>query len=359
MPRWREGIRHMQDSAARLAIPREWRRTRAQWDNQPQGGQRTAIRSRPRTRIPGSPADEATFREYIKDPEDKGPGHQDNLCRYEDKQKASDFVAFSSRFSMPTGKRSKRFGLAPPASSPNLVVLDGLDAATSTTTTPAPRRRACLRDLPSCLYGFRPFFLFGAIYAGSPRCSCGCRFSWRMVLLRHSRRATGTSMRCCTATCRRDDDRLPVHGDPELDPPVAEFAGRPLLTLVLVWIAGRVAVRREITPTSCRSARWTPSDRVADFSGSQQFDRPVNPLCPRPGGAGCGRSVLCPGRTFKTMDGSSMATPHVAGLAAFQTHSKLELPAVSKSWVNSVRRRATVVRISESASIAIPRCTKR
>ena len=52
-------------------------------------------------------------------------------------------------------------------------------------------------------YGFRPFFLFGALYAGS-RSSSGCAiFAGASRGSRpRSRRATGTCTRCSTATCR-------------------------------------------------------------------------------------------------------------------------------------------------------------
>jgi subtilisin len=58
------------------------------------------------------------------------------------------------------------------------------------------------------------------------------------------------------------------------------------------------------------------NDQVADFSGSQQFDRPVNPLCPALVAPGVDILSCVPNGQFKTMDGSSMATPHIAGLAA-------------------------------------------
>jgi subtilisin len=58
------------------------------------------------------------------------------------------------------------------------------------------------------------------------------------------------------------------------------------------------------------------NDRVADFSGSQQFNRPINPLCPILVAPGVDVLSCVPGDKYKLMDGSSMATPHVAGLAA-------------------------------------------
>ena len=57
-------------------------------------------------------------------------------------------------------------------------------------------------------------------------------------------------------------------------------------------------------------------NQVADFSGSQQFNRPINPLCPALVAPGVEVLSCVPGNKYKTMDGSSMATPHVAGLAA-------------------------------------------
>jgi subtilisin len=58
------------------------------------------------------------------------------------------------------------------------------------------------------------------------------------------------------------------------------------------------------------------SDDVPDFSGSEQFNRPVNPLCPALVAPGVEILSCVPGGKYKIMDGSSMATPHIAGLAA-------------------------------------------
>jgi subtilisin len=55
---------------------------------------------------------------------------------------------------------------------------------------------------------------------------------------------------------------------------------------------------------------------VANFSSSQTFDRPTDPLVPDIVAPGVGVLSCVPGKRFAEMDGASMATPHVAGLAA-------------------------------------------
>ena len=57
-------------------------------------------------------------------------------------------------------------------------------------------------------------------------------------------------------------------------------------------------------------------DMVADFSGSQHFNRAIDPIVPDLVAPGVQVLSCVPGNRYMTMDGSSMATPHVAGLAA-------------------------------------------
>ena len=58
------------------------------------------------------------------------------------------------------------------------------------------------------------------------------------------------------------------------------------------------------------------SGAVADFSSSQQFVRAKDPIVPDLVAPGVGVVSCVPGGKYMEMDGSSMATPHIAGLAA-------------------------------------------
>jgi subtilisin family serine protease len=61
---------------------------------------------------------------------------------------------------------------------------------------------------------------------------------------------------------------------------------------------------------------------IADFSSSQQFVRADDMLAPDLVGPGVDIISAKPGGGYQSMDGTSMATPHIAGLAALLFQAK-------------------------------------
>jgi subtilisin len=85
-------------------------------------------------------------------------------------------------------------------------------------------------------------------------------------------------------------------------------------------------------------------DMVADFSSSQRFNRPDDALVPDIVAPGVDILSCVPGNGFAEMDGSSMATPHVAGLAALllQARPNSTTDELEQAILKSCSRPATM-----------------
>jgi subtilisin len=81
---------------------------------------------------------------------------------------------------------------------------------------------------------------------------------------------------------------------------------------------------------------------VADFSSSQRFKRRTQPLTPDLVAPGVDVISAKPGGCWRTLSGSSMATPHVAGLAALlmQARPQASIAQVERAIFRSAQRGA-------------------
>ena len=75
-------------------------------------------------------------------------------------------------------------------------------------------------------------------------------------------------------------------------------------------------------PESLSVGAVARDDIVADFSSSQRFKRRKEPIVPDLLGPGVDVISAKPGGGFQAMDGTSMATPHISGLAALLFEAK-------------------------------------
>jgi len=83
---------------------------------------------------------------------------------------------------------------------------------------------------------------------------------------------------------------------------------------------------------------------VAYFSSSQRFQRTRDPLVPDLIGPGVGITSAKPGGGWQDMDGTSMATPHIAGLAALlmQARPKATIARIERAIFESCQLEPTM-----------------
>jgi len=110
---------------------------------------------------------------------------------------------------------------------------------------------------------------------------------------------------------------------PEFDPILRILRARNILPIIAVGNEGPGTSRPPGNHTEPISVGAIDKNAaVADFSSSQRFSRKDDPLVPDIVAPGVDVISAMPGGGYQTKDGSSMATPHVAGLAALLFEAK-------------------------------------
>ncbi len=94
-------------------------------------------------------------------------------------------------------------------------------------------------------------------------------------------------------------------------------------------------------------------DEIPDFSSSQHFLREDDPFVPDLVGPGADVLSAMPGNKFGIKDGTSMATPHIAGLAALLWDAKPDatVDEIEKAILKSCRRAGTMPRTRANRGI--------
>jgi len=93
--------------------------------------------------------------------------------------------------------------------------------------------------------------------------------------------------------------------------------------------------------------------RVPGFSSSREFARPTDPFVPDLVAPGVGIISAMPGGGYQEMDGTSMATPHISGLAALLMQAKPEatIDQIEKVILDSCATLAHVMRQRQNRGV--------
>ena len=124
-------------------------------------------------------------------------------------------------------------------------------------------------------------------------------------------------------------------------PVIRILRARGVLPVIAIGNEGPGATRSPGNYPNALSIGAMQADRtVADFSSSQRFARTNDPVVPKLVAPGVDIISAVPNGRYKMMSGTSMATPHIAGLAALLLEAK---PAATIDEVERVILRSCVL----------------